>query len=112
MAGRGLDLAISVTGSQLGDLSAVAGTDVPKMGPYAMSTGVTGDPAKALNLVGFKGELAGSDVAGDVTLNLAGTRPFIDAKLKSKLIDVTALGAAASGATPEAGGGQQPVPGA
>jgi uncharacterized protein involved in outer membrane biogenesis len=74
MAGRGLDLAISVTGSQLGDLSAVAGTEVPKMGPYAMSTGVTGDPAKALNLVGFKGELAGSDVAGDVTLNLAGGR--------------------------------------
>jgi len=109
MAGRGLDLAISVTGSQLGDLSAVAGTEVPKMGPYAMSTGVTGDPAKALNLVGFKGELAGSDVAGDVTLNLAGTRPFIDAKLKSKLIDVTALGAAAGGATPEAGGGQQPA---
>jgi uncharacterized protein involved in outer membrane biogenesis len=109
MAGRGLDLAISVTGSQLGDLSAVAGTDVPKMGPYAMSTGVTGDPAKALNLVGFKGELAGSDVAGDVTLNLAGKRPFIDAKLKSKLIDVTALGAAAGGAAPEAGGGQQPA---
>jgi uncharacterized protein involved in outer membrane biogenesis len=107
MAGRELNLAVSVTGSQLGDLSAVAGTDVPKMGPYSMSTGVTGDPAKALNLVGFKGELAGSDVAGDVTLDLSGKRPFIDAKLKSKLIDVSALGAAAGGGAPAEGGGEQ-----
>jgi uncharacterized protein involved in outer membrane biogenesis len=111
MAGKGLKLAVSVNGSELGDLSAVAGAEVPKLGAYSMSTNVTGDPAKALNLVGFKGELAGSDVAGDVTVNLAGKRPFIDAKLKSKLIDVTALGGAAGGAAPEAGEKQPAKPG-
>jgi uncharacterized protein involved in outer membrane biogenesis len=110
-AGKGLNLAVSVKGSQLGDLSAVAGAEVPKMGAYSMSTNVTGDPATALNMVGFKGELAGSDVAGDVTVNLKGKRPFIDAKLKSKLIDVTALGGAAGGAAPEAGEKQPAKPG-
>lgn len=100
MAGKGLNLAVSVKGDELGDLSSVAGAEVPKMGPYSMSTGVTGDPATALNLVGFKGELAGSDVAGDVSVNLAGKRPSINAKLTSKLIDVTALGAAAGGGAP------------
>lgn len=99
-AGKGLNLALSVKGGELGDLSALAGTEVPKMGAYSMSTNVTGDPAKALNLVGFEGELAGSDVAGDVTLTLSGKRPLIDAKLKSKLIDVSALGAAAGGGAP------------
>jgi uncharacterized protein involved in outer membrane biogenesis len=108
MAGKGLNLAVSVKGGELGDLSAVAGAEVPKLGAYSMSTSVTGDPAKALNLVGFKGTLAGSDVAGDVTVNLAGKRPFIDAKLKSKLIDVTALGGAAGGAAPEAAGEAPP----
>jgi len=109
MAGKGLNLAISVNGNELGDLSAVAGTEVPKMGAYSMSTNVTGDPATSLSLVGFKGELAGSDVAGDVTVNLKGKRPLIDAKLKSKLIDVTALGAAAGGGVPaEAGAEKQP----
>ena len=109
MAGKGLNLAVSVKGSQLGDLSAVAGAEVPKLGAYSMSTNVTGNPATALNLVGFKGELAGSDMAGDVTVNLKGKRPFIDAKLKSKLIDVTALGGAAGGAAPDSGGGTQPA---
>ena len=109
MAGKGLNLAVSVKGSELGDLSAVAGAEVPKLGAYSMSTNVTGDPAKALNLVGFKGELAGSDVAGDVTVNLSGKRPFIDAKLKSRLIDVTALGGAAGGAAPDGGGEKQPA---
>ena len=109
MAGKGLNLAVSVTGSQLGDLSSVAGVEVPKLGAYSMSMKVTGDPATALNLVGFKGELAGSDVAGDVTVNLRGKRPFIDARLKSRLIDVTALGGVGGGAAPAAGGHKQPA---
>ena len=109
MAGRGLNLAVSVKGSQLGDLSSVAGAEVPKLGAYSMSVKVTGDPATTLNLVGFKGELAGSDVTGDLTVNLKGKRPFINAKLKSRLIDVTALGGVVGGAAPAASGGKQPA---
>jgi uncharacterized protein involved in outer membrane biogenesis len=108
-AAKGLKLALSVNGDELGDLSALAGAEVPRMGAYSMSTNVTGDPASALNLVGFKGELAGSDVAGDVTLNLSGKRPLIDAKLKSKLIDVSALGAAAGGGAPEEAAEKEPA---
>lgn len=108
-AARGMKLAISVSGRELGDLSALAGAEVPKLGAYALSATLTGDPAKAVKLGGFKGELAGSDLAGDVTVNLAGKRPVIDAKLTSKLIDVTALGGAAGGEGAEAGAAPQPA---
>ena len=111
MAGRGLNLAVSVSGNELGELSALAGSEVPKLGAYAMSMTLTGDPATALNLVGFAGALAGSDVAGDVTLELKGKRPFINARLKSKLIDVTALGGAATGAAPDAEAAKPAGPG-
>ncbi len=97
MAARGLDLEIAVNGKQLGDLSALAGTAVPPLGAYSLSTRVTGDPAAALNLVGLKGGLAGNDIAGDVTVNLSGKRPFIDAKLSSNKIDLTALAGPAGG---------------
>ncbi|MDH3229888.1 MAG: AsmA family protein [Alphaproteobacteria bacterium] len=100
MAARGLDLAISVSGKQLGDLSALAGAAVPALGAYSLSTRVTGDPAAAVNLAGLKGALAGNDVAGDVTINLAGKRPFIDAKLSSNKIDLTALAGPAGGEAP------------
>ncbi len=106
MAARGLDLAIAVNGKQLGDLSALAGTAVPALGAYSLSTRVTGDPAAALNLVGLKGALAGNDLAGDVTVNLSGKRPFIDAKLASNMIDLTALAGPAAGDTAAAGAGQ------
>lgn len=109
MAAKGLDLTVSVEGEELGALSSLAGTEVPPLGAYSMSTKVTGEPATALNLVGFEGALAGSDVAGDVTLNLTGKRPRLEAKLKSKLIDVTALTGAASGAPPPAEGEQEPA---
>ena len=106
MAAKGLDLAIAAKGKQLGDLSALAGTAVPPLGAYSLSTRVTGDPASAVRLAGLKGELAGSDIAGDVTVNLSGSKPAIDAKLSSGTIDLTALGGAASGAGAAAGSAQ------
>jgi len=114
MTGKGLDLAVAVEGTQLGDLSALAGTAVPPLGVYSLSTRVTGNPASALNLAGLKGALAGNDIAGDVTLNLSGERPAIDAKLSSNMVDLTALvGAAgtgpAGGTAPAAGGASRPT---
>lgn len=106
MAGKGLDLAVAVTGKQLGDLSALAGATVPSLGAYSLSTRVTGDPASALNLAGVKGALAGSDIAGDVTVDLTGRRPVIDGKLSSNMIDVTALGGAADAAPGDTGTAQ------
>ncbi len=106
MAAKGIDLAVSVTGKELGDLSVLAGTEIPRLGAYSLSTRVTGDPASALNLVGLKGALAGSDLAGDVTVKLSGKRPFIDANLSSDKIDVTALGGAAGGGGASAGSAQ------
>lgn len=107
MAAKGIDLAVSVGGNELGDLSVLAGTEVPRLGAYSLSAAITGDPASALNLVGIKGAVAGSDLAGDVTVKLSGKRPFIDARLSSDKIDLTALGGAAGGGA--AAGSAQPA---
>ena len=103
MAVKGIDLTVSVSGEELGELSALAGSEIPRFGAYSMSAGVTGDLASTLKLVRLKAELAGSDVAGDVTVRLSGKRPFINAVLSSQTIDVTALGAVVDGVP--AGGG-------
>lgn len=104
MAASGLDLAVAVDGDQLGELTPLAGTEVPALGAYKVSMRVTGDPAKSVRIGGLKGALAGNDIAGDVTVNLAGKTPFIDAKLTSEKIDLTALAAPAGGGAPAAGG--------
>jgi len=112
MTGKGLDLAIAVGGKQLGDLSSLAGTPVPPLGAYSLSTRLSGDPASALNLAGLKGAVAGSDIAGDVTVYLSGERPAIDAKLSSNMIDLAALGAGATPparTAPVAGGASRPA---
>lgn len=102
---KGIDVAVSVTGDELGDLSALAGSEVPKLGPYSLTAGVTGDPASALKLSGFKAALAGSDLAGDITVKLSGKRPFINAVLSSRTIDITALGGVADGVPADGGTG-------
>jgi uncharacterized protein involved in outer membrane biogenesis len=107
MAASGLDLAIAVNGKELGDLSALAGTGIPALGAYSLSAAVTGDPATAVQLAGLKGALAGNDIAGDVTVNLSGKRPSIDARLFSSKIDLAAFGGATGGGG--AAGAAQPA---
>jgi uncharacterized protein involved in outer membrane biogenesis len=93
----GIDLAVSVSGAELGDLSALAGAEVPKLGPYALSGKLSGDAASALTFAGFEAGLAGSELAGEINVKLDGKRPAIAATLTSENIDLTALG---GGATP------------
>jgi len=100
MAAKGLDLVIAVNGKELGDLSTLAGTAVPALGAYSLSTRVTGDPAAAVKLAGLKGAIAGSDIAGDAAVNLSGSRPSIDARLSSNMINLAALGGTAGGEAP------------
>ena len=96
-AAKGLDLAVSVAGDELGDLAAIAGAQVPKAGPYSLSAKLSGDPASAIRLSGLKAALGGSDLAGDVTIDLSGAKPVIDADLSSDTVDLAALGGGSGG---------------
>ncbi len=91
----GIDLAISVSGAELGDLSALAGAEIPKLGPYSLSGKLTGDFDSVLTFAGLEAGLAGSDLAGEIMLKLDGKRPAIAATLTSENIDLTALGGGA-----------------
>ena len=106
--GKGLNLAVTVKGDQLGDLSKLAGAEVPPIGAYSLSTKVTGNPASTVKLTGFKAALGGSDLAGDITAKLSGKRPLITATLASRMIDLTVLGAAGGGGA-DGGGADQPA---
>ena len=68
MAAKGIELAVAVSGKELGDLSALAGTEIPGLGGYSLAARVTGDPASEIHLNGLKVALAGSDV---VTISAA-----------------------------------------
>ena len=103
MEGKGIDLALAVDGNELGDLSALAGAEVPKMGAYSLAARLSAkDPAKALKLADMKAAIAGTDLAGDVTVKLDGKRPSIDAKLASRMIDLDRLGGGGGEAAPAA----------
>lgn len=102
---KGLDLAVAVTGDQLGDLSALAGAPVPSLGGYSLAAKLTGDLSAAIRLDGLKAALAGSDLAGRVTVKLSGKRPEISAKLASNTLDLDALAGDDGGGSSDTGGG-------
>jgi uncharacterized protein involved in outer membrane biogenesis len=96
-AASGIDLAISVAGEELGDLSALAGAEVPKLGPYSLSGKLTGDAVSALTFAGLEAGLASSDLGGEINVRLDGERPAITATLTAETVDLTALGGGGGG---------------
>lgn len=92
LAARGFDLAITVRGNRLGDVSVLAGAEIPSLGAYSISARMTGDAGSAINLAELKAKIGNSDFAGDATVTLTGERPFIDADISSSRIDLAILG--------------------
>ncbi len=90
----GIDLAVAIAGAELGDLSALAGAEVPKLGAYSLSGKLIGDAASALTFKGLKAGMAGSDLGGEILIRLDGKRPAVAATLFAETIDLTALGGA------------------
>jgi uncharacterized protein involved in outer membrane biogenesis len=98
LAGREVDLAVSVEGARTGDLSKILGTEVPEFGPYELSGLVAGDMTSTVRASGIKGSLGKSDIEGNITVTLTGPRPSIDAGFESNKIDIAALRGAGAGA--------------
>lgn len=93
LLGRGFDLAVSAKGERTSGLSRVAGFEVPELGAYLLLARFTGDTSSALNLSELKARVGASDLAGDVTVQLAGERPVIGGKFVSRRIDLAGTGA-------------------
>lgn len=93
----GLDLTVKIAGAELGDLSALAGTEIPRLGAYSLSGKLTGDAASALTFTGLSAGMAGSDLGGEILVKLDGKRPAIAATLTAETVDLTALGGGGAG---------------
>ena len=85
---EGLTLRVSARGANLADLSQIAATELPSVGPYD----VIGRLSFAENAVRFEDaslRLGESDLRGDIVVNLASDRPYATIKFQSDLIDLT-----------------------
>ncbi|NIA72124.1 AsmA family protein [Pelagibius litoralis] len=80
-------LAVTAQGDSLAALTPLAGTEIPNLGPYKLTSDVNING----NLIDFSGltaQVGGSDLAGAGTLDLSGKRPVVTADLAAKTLDM------------------------
>ncbi|MEE9210781.1 MAG: AsmA family protein [Kiloniellales bacterium] len=104
MTGQGLDLKIHARGQSLADLGAIAGAELPALGPYDLSAQVAQD-GKGYKLTGLTAKIGDSDIAGNATLTLGGKRPALSGSFTSANLNLgdLALGGDAAAAPAPAG---------
>ncbi len=90
VAGQGLDLKITAKGESLASLGALAGAELPPLGPYDVGMRVKADSLDdgALSLSEFAAKIGGSDLTGQATLTLNATPPAVSGSFSSQLLDV------------------------
>lgn len=88
----GIDLDVAITGDELGELSAVAGAEIPRLGAYSLFGNLKGDAASSLSLSDFEAKIADSDLQGNIEVRLDADRPVLSGDLRSERIDLAALG--------------------
>lgn len=94
------DVEVSAKTDSLANLTALSGLPdlkLPDVGPATLQSRVRGTEA-GYRFSGLKAELAGSDLAGDATVDLAGERIRITADLSSSTLDLRPFSATAEAA--------------
>ncbi len=102
MTGQGLNLRVQARGQSLADLGAMAGAELPPLGPYDFSAQVEQD-GQSYKLTGLTVKIGGSDIAGNATLTLGGKRPALSGSFTSanlNLNDFASEGGAPGGVAP------------
>ena len=66
-AGKGIALALTAEGKSLADLTPLAGSPLPPLGPYSLS-GNLSDAEGGYKIAGLQLKMGGSDVAGDASI--------------------------------------------
>jgi AsmA family protein len=87
--GKNLNLSLTASGQQMGDLSKLAGAPVPPLGAYKVAATVTGDPGDAVSVSNLAVKIGSTDLGGTLTATLGGKRPHITAALTSERFEVT-----------------------
>jgi len=100
-AGKGINLALSAQSDNIARLAELGGTKVGKVGPFKMAATIS-DGDKTYKLGGLNITIGGSDLSGDVTVNLANKVPQIDVALVSNVMNVKDVTPAASDTQKEA----------
>ncbi|MBK1670458.1 hypothetical protein CKO28_20750 [Rhodovibrio sodomensis] len=106
------DVEVTARTGSLANLSALSGLPaltLPDVGPARLESRVRGTDA-GYRFTGLKAELAGSDLAGGATVDLAGARIRLSANLTSSTLDLRPFTQAAETATGGGAGGQRLFP--
>ena len=82
-----VELSILLKGESLGDLSALAGTSLPRSGPFSVAVQLHRDGPE-VEATDLAIQIGGSDLAGNLRLSLAKARPAVTGKLTASLIDL------------------------
>jgi uncharacterized protein involved in outer membrane biogenesis len=90
------DAEVMLSGDDLADLYDLTDLALPNTPPYELSGFITRKGTKVF-FENAEGKVGDSDMTGDITVDLAGERPFLTAKLSSRSLDLDDLGASVGG---------------
>ena len=85
-----LNAAVSVEGRDLNQLYDLTGLTLPNTPPYRVAGQLRRD-GKVYYYDRFSGRVGASDISGDASVDVASGRPFVKAKLSSRLLDFADL---------------------
>ena len=88
---NGVDMQLTLAGGNLAPLGDVLAISLPHTKPYKLS-GQLERRGDDWSFRKFRGTVGNSDLGGDFSVNTAGERPVLDAKLSSGSLDVADLG--------------------
>lgn len=97
------DTSLTITGADLNDLYGLTGLALPNTPPYRVSGQLRRDRTKWL-LGKANGRIGDSDIAGDMSVETRGERPFLKAELRSRRLDFDDLASIFGGAPSRARG--------
>lgn len=97
------ETSLTITGSDLNDLYGLTGLALPNTPPYRVSGQLRRDRTKWL-LGKANGRIGDSDIAGDLSVETRGERPFLEADLRSRRLDFDDLASIFGGAPSRARG--------
>ncbi len=90
MTGQGLNLKVQARGESLAELGALAGADLPPLGPFDLAARIERGQA-AYTLTGLSAKIGQSDLAGNATVALGGPRPALSGSFTAATLSLADL---------------------
>ena len=87
----GADLKLELTGPNMGLLTPLTGVPIPQTPAYSIA-GKLDYEDKKVKFTGFTGRLGESDLSGDIFIDPTQAKPFVDASLFSRKVELADLG--------------------